>query len=112
MFKRLTHAEDLVCQPILGRDGGNIGSVLPPPLVGASEASLRGVFFSPFIFPFFFNFFPPNGCNQNGCNLDAIKYSGRLAGASPAGCHIIPHICGIVVVGALLGREGGESGIS
>ncbi len=49
---------------------------------------------------------------QNGCSLDAIKYSGRLAGASPPGCHIIPHICGIVVVGALLGREGGESGIS
>jgi hypothetical protein len=30
--------EDLVCQPILGRDGGNIGSVLFPHDVSLFEA--------------------------------------------------------------------------
>ena len=32
MFKGLSHAEDLVCQPILGRDGSdiNVGNVLSP----------------------------------------------------------------------------------
>jgi hypothetical protein len=30
--------EDLVCQPILGRDGGNIGSVLSPHDVSLMEA--------------------------------------------------------------------------
>ncbi len=30
IFKVSPHAEDLVCQPILGRDGGNIGNVLSP----------------------------------------------------------------------------------
>ena len=34
----LPHAEDLVCQPILGRDGGNIGSVLFPHDVSLLEA--------------------------------------------------------------------------
>jgi len=30
VFKRLSHTEDLVCQPILGRYDSNIGSVLSP----------------------------------------------------------------------------------
>jgi hypothetical protein len=30
IFKVLPHAEDLVCQPILGRDDSNIGRVLSP----------------------------------------------------------------------------------
>jgi hypothetical protein len=34
----LPHAEDLVCQPIVGRDGGNIGSVLSPHDVSLLEA--------------------------------------------------------------------------
>ena len=30
VFELLKVVEDMVCQPILGRDGGNIGSVLSP----------------------------------------------------------------------------------
>jgi hypothetical protein len=38
IFKGWSHAKDLVCQPILDRDGGNIGSVLSPHDVSLLEA--------------------------------------------------------------------------
>jgi hypothetical protein len=38
VFERLKVVDDLVCQPILGRDGGNIGNVLPSHDVSLMEA--------------------------------------------------------------------------
>ena len=45
VFKRLSPGENLLCDPVLGRDGGNIGDVLSPHEVGfmltATDTSSR-----------------------------------------------------------------------